>query len=43
MDSRKTWWASWLGSRGRVFERSGMADISVWLKALGCQPQENSN
>jgi hypothetical protein len=24
MDSRKTRWASWFGSRGRVFERSGM-------------------
>jgi hypothetical protein len=29
MDSRKTRWASSFGSRGRVFERSGIPDPSM--------------
>ena len=32
MDSRNTRWASWLGSRGRVFERSG---ITATIMATG--------
>ena len=42
MDSRKTRCASWLGSRGRVFERSGMMP-SVWQAGPCRQEQENSN
>ena len=43
MDSRKTRWASWLGSRGRVFERSGITETSLWLKGFRCQRQQISN
>lgn len=36
MDSRKIRWASSFGSRGRVFERSGMM-LSVSQASAGCQ------
>jgi hypothetical protein len=33
VDSSMTWYASWFGSRGRFFERSGMM-ISVWQEGI---------
>src|ERR1035437_3576488 len=37
VDSSMIWYASWLGSRGRFFDRSSMT-LSVWMQ-VGCQCQ----
>jgi len=42
VDSSMIWYASWFGSRGRFFDRSGMMP-SVWQGKGRSQGQENSN
>src|SRR5579862_6336084 len=42
MDSKKTRWANSFGSRGRVFERSGMT-LSVWQREARSQQCQISN
>src|ERR1035437_4337549 len=39
MDSRNIWWASAFGSRGRLLERSDMADSTLRRHGLRCQDE----